>query len=831
MPANDHEHRQSRGAPGGVRGGTRARSAGEHRLIRLQRTAGNAAVAGLMIMRHPVAGTAVHRHTAADLFGAPGTTLADFVSSLSVQADWFAEPSLTAADRTDLHGLLVRSQEGPHILAGVGDLLLTDLRAVGAADWTALAEYGRGRRNSGETVRLIDPAPRPLADRIALGNTLIALKAVIPAATLGSSVSEAQLLDVQASALVPTLAAYFAAFQPNLEMTYEPAAGARPLEFQNMLDLLRGPGTAPFATLLGKVRDLHRFPPAMLTNLVHNFADHSRSRPVHLILQGSHDAAGAFQESVHLFADLVADARNLHLMLEGRDTIADLTAAVPGIAAAYGKPDAAGTPRIGQVMIAGHGESQSVDLAQNDEMNVDPDPANAKQKKDTEDLINALMSNMDPATAKVVYAGCLVGSNPVDAGLPAAGISAHLATSRSLATVTDQAAVAHGIAPGRTQGARASVALGESSSFMDAAGNMAVQYNFDPNAYGDALTYVATGHEPEGLFRAAVEVAATAGPPVAEAQLRARLAMGVTADHEWFDEIIVAAIGVALAGVAPGSGVPAEKLNMLAHMVGPPFLVGNSEDGHGRTVGTLVADVNSQPLAGDLYARIGAQPSFVAPGNAAFRNGRFVIEQAWLNQGGPREVPLVAFLDATPTATVGWMGSRLDVAAIGAFSAGLFGGAATSGRIRLALAWLRADPANADMKAFLTGQVVRPATGPELTPAVTAELDGASPNEVLTDLGVIATAPAAPGGPALPAANAQVRAGHGNEVRIEPQPYLATVIPAGLNVRRLPGMHGSPFEVVHAGDVLQVTGFTHDWAAVDRNGRLGFVLRTKVTPP
>ena len=702
--------------------------------------------------------------------------------------------------------------------------------AVGAADWTALAEYGRGRRNSGETVRLVDPAPRPLADRIALGNTLIALKAAIPPATLGPSVSEAQLLDVQTSALVPKLAAYFTTFQPNLEMTYEPAAGARPLEFQNMIDLLRGPGTGPFASLLGKVRDLHRFPPAMLTNLVHNFADHSRSRPVHLILQGSHDAAGAFQESVHLFADLVADARSLHLMLEGRDTIADLTAAVPGIAAAYGKPDASGTPRIGQVMIAGHGESKSVDLAQNDEMNLDP--ANAKQKKDTEDLINALMSNMDPATARVVYAGCLVGSNPVPAGLPAAGISGHLATSQSLATVTDQAAVAHGIAPGRTQGARASVALGASSSLMDASGNMSVQYDFDPNAYGNALTYVATGHEPEGLFRAAVEVASTAGPPVAEAQLRTRLATGVTAGHEWFDEIIVAAITVALAGVAPGSGVGAEKLNMLAHMVGPPFLVGNSEDGHGRTVGTLVADVNSQPLAGALYTQIGGQPSFLAPGNAAFRNGRFVIEQAWLAQGGARAAPMVAWLDGTPTATVGWMGSRLDTGALAGSSAALFSGApVTSGRIRLALAWLRADPANPDMIAFLMTQVVRPASGPELTPAVTAELDGATPNEVLTELGVIATAPAAPGGPQLPAANAQVRAGHGNEVRIEPQPYLATVIPAGLNVRTLPGMHGSPFEVVHAGDVLQVTGFTHDWAAVDRGGRLGFVLRTKVTQP
>ena len=163
----------------------------------------------------------------------------------------------------------------------------------------------------------------------------------------------------------------------------------------------------------------------------------------------------------------------------------------------------------------------------------------------------------------------------------------------------------------------------------------------------------------------------------------------------------------------------------------------------------------------------------------------------------------------------------------------LFGGpaAVSSGRIRLALAWLRQDPGNADVRAFLLTQVVRPPTGPELSPAVVAELNGAAPDEVLTALGVIATAPAAPGRPELPAANAQVRAGHGNEVRIEPHPYVATVIPAALNVRRLPGMHGAAFEVVHAGDSLQVTGFTHDWAAVDRNGRLGFVHRSKVSAP
>jgi hypothetical protein len=44
-------------------------------------------------------------------------------------------------------------------------------------------------------------------------------------------------------------------------------------------------------------------------------------------------------------------------------------------------------------------------------------------------------------------------------------------------------------------------------------------------------------------------------------------------------------------------------------------------------------------------------------------------------------------------------------------------------------------------------------------------------------------------------------------------------------------MHGAVIAVVHLGDVLDVAGFTHDWAAVDRNGRLGFVHRTLVSAP
>jgi hypothetical protein len=49
-------------------------------------------------------------------------------------------------------------------------------------------------------------------------------------------------------------------------------------------------------------------------------------------------------------------------------------------------------------------------------------------------------------------------------------------------------------------------------------------------------------------------------------------------------------------------------------------------------------------------------------------------------------------------------------------------------------------------------------------------------------------------------------------------------------------MHGKPFVWVPRGTVLDVVGFTHDWAAVDITDRagtakLGFVHRSRITPP
>ena len=137
------------------------------------------------------------------------------------------------------------------------------------------------------------------------------------------------------------------------------------------------------------------------------------------------------------------------------------------------------------------------------------------------------------------------------------------------------------------------------------------------------------------------------------------------------------------------------------------------------------------------------------------------------------------------------------------------------------------------MKAYLDALVVSPPSGPELAPVLTAQLGGIVDTEVLELLGrLTATAPpASPGATPLPAAKVEVDASGTNKVRVEPRPYQATVAPHTLNVRAKPGMHGEPFAWAHRSDVLDVVGFTHDWAAIDMGGRLGFVHRTTISAP
>jgi len=160
------------------------------------------------------------------------------------------------------------------------------------------------------------------------------------------------------------------------------------------------------------------------------------------------------------------------------------------------------------------------------------------------------------------------------------------------------------------------------------------------------------------------------------------------------------------------------------------------------------------------------------------------------------------------------------------------GATATGGRLRLALAWLRRDLArgagiiNADVRTFLDAQVLTPFSGAELNLAKRNQLGGLAERSVLDALGHLAPVVVPPGGgDPVPAANAEVRRRRPvalNEVLLVPD------MPFARNVRDKPGMHGLPFAWLERGDIVNVMGTTHDWVAIDSNGRLGFVANTQV---
>jgi hypothetical protein len=387
------------------------------------------------------------------------------------------------------------------------------------------------------------------------------------------------------------------------------------------------------------------------------------------------------------------------------------------------------------------------------------------------------------------------------------------------------------------EGARASVALSDSKSLQDAAGNLHVDYTFDPTSFGNANIYVATGREPEGLMRSAVELAAV-NPVVAANQLRLRHA--VPAKDTWYDPVTLIFVKAALDGVPPGGAADVVKLNQLAAMA-PHFLLSYWAS---RSIAFFGAHVNvNPPVATNLYAEVLAIPAMNAPGDIKVKQGHFILELAWCMMNGARSANVITYLDSSADLTSEILEQHLDIQWLNAAlsSTVLFpvGAAPTDGRVRLAIAWINKDNNNADVKAFLDSQVIVAGPRPRLQPSVIAQLSNpADEDNILMILGRLAPMiPPKGGGPSLPAANADAfpdfKGPAMNDIMIDSNIYTAIVIPPAyvLNVRTLPSMAGIPFHWLKRGESVNVMGFVHNWAAVDINGKPGFAHKNFLSAP
>ncbi len=803
--------------------------------VSLQHAAGNRAVAGIVarktappVQRDAVNPTPVARLDRTALLGDgtpgnPGTTLGTFRAYITTQADWFVEPTLTAADRDLLWKLVLMLQGSDHIGTALARVTLADLGATAAADMVFVRAYAEGAKSVPSTVRIVRP-DASIARVIQLGKAMVDLATFVPSPVLRICIDQTGLETLVDNGLVPVLSDYYKDFSPTIE---------NPAEQGPLLALLRT-GLAPFAPLKDWVHDLHVFTPATRNQLVTNVADKGRTKPVLLVLMSGLDWNAAFFQAANLEA-AVLNNKNLALVIQGAKSLADETVQLNKVADDYGQIPAPGAKaRLGQVVIAGHGASTLVEqttpgtgAVSGGEKYVSYNQAQihpVSPGDDSERLIDALLLRMDPAAARVVFAGCLVGSHDVpetptlsNVGTASAEINAALKANPNLRDLVNQRMAALKI-KGTVQAANASTTF--SAFNLDAAGKAQLSLGWDRDIGGPKAAYVKTGIEPEGALRAALETWAdpALGPAWTTQAMRDHVA-AIAARTEWWASITRTAFTIALPPV--GTNVKPDVIANLAHRVEPWLLAGWDTTANAGRLARAVKPAEA-PV---LYPVMMASDRWTT-----FPHLPLIVQQAWMQVDAAREADFLAAIGAT-TFTRTKLTPMLDAGLIDPHLPTLLTTAtpATPSRAQLFLALTLAISRGAAMPLDVRN-LLRSAAGGVSTitfPAalgVPALLDGASELGVLRDIGLAPGAPPPVGSPPVPDdANADLNKDKTNETFISVSPRETIIAGLTRSVRKKPGFLAMPIGSLKAGDVARVVGMTAGWTAIDFNGKIGFV--------
>jgi hypothetical protein len=849
-------------------------------------------------LRHPVITTTSQRWTESEILtggrvpatsggGSTGPmTLADFADWSTAQPDWFV--GLSEGLRTDLWQLHALLLEGPHIRAGLGLMTVANLRPElgNAAHMNALRAYARGFIETENTVSLTVPTA-VVATAIDLGERMDWLVTNVGGAALREAMPEADFRFYAGNATAwANLQQYITNFHPFLE-TADRRPTPDPLSDNARLRRLvtDAAGIGPLLSLAGRIRNLHRFPRALLNDQVRLWGTAGTTNPpVTLAVQSGHDWNNAFaptDENVLPPLALPSETRFRLLIYEGPESLAAATTVISGLRASFGA--------IRDVIIVGHGESRQIGLAGagapvrgggftrylgEEPLDVGP---GAPSTPATEAFFDALLGAMDPATARVVFTGCLVGTTsvpqqvrdaittlprpPTDAEIRAFYSDPNRVPLAEWLNARPAATGLSGFGSSFVTGARADT--GAPAGVIDpATGRAAIQYNFDPAAFQTAQQYILTGREPTGLMRAIRELMVR-NLPLAQTSIALRMATPPPIVDPWWDAIARLMATVAAPAVAANDLVRVHQLDAIA---GTVFLtLWSPQLTRDRLVNFSAAD------AAVLFpAMLAATPGTLYPQETP--RMRIVVQQSWAIIDNTRASAFLAELDAMalPTAAAGPAGPGpapaprpvvcadivplIDAARLGPMLGTLLPvpppAAPTRGQFLLSLLLAMRNAPRTTAPGAGDPQVLRflhalAAPTRSLPAAATPLLAGfAAESDILDRLGLGAATSLTPTGPTPSGATDPANARLGgatdatNDVRIEPPAYMATVLPSAVNVRNRPSMSGTPVHFFSRGQVIRVVGWVHDWAAVEFSdrwhghvGALGFVYRSTISPP
>ena len=439
-------------------------------------------------------------------------TLTQFDGYARTQADWATGPAI-GADKDKLWALLEKARSQEAFLAGCGPMNVAGILPVmtDAKRLAALEHYCAAVHKDRATVE-IEPTGN-LGEAIKMGDALPTLEATPGGVTIKTIMKQqsgkTQLQDMIADKAIDPFTKYVQTSHPVL-MANDGA------EIDSYLAMkAEGVDPAAYKAKVPRIRNLHRFEKAALDALAVNEGDTSKTKPFTLILHSALDHNGAFHRDPNI-TKVAKHPKNVTIMIEGKETLAEVQADIDPLAKQYGKGD-----KIDQVMFAGHGAARIIELAGKvkdgkdgdgkdtvvaDSDDVDLDNNQAR----TDALFTELMNHMDPASPnhRVIFNACLTNSNAVEGPLDPdpvkaqAQIKAAIAKDASLATTFKEKAKAMG-KDIDSRGANGSI--GEIGLINRTTGALDLVSTTDPHVTDTKIKYVELGKEPEGVMRAVVE--------------------------------------------------------------------------------------------------------------------------------------------------------------------------------------------------------------------------------------------------------------------------------------------------------------------------------------
>lgn len=662
------------------------------------------------------------------------------------QMDWANDPKLTEMERNVIWGIIDWGLSGLSTLtikAIVNEVLADSKNLTYIKNY---CEAMNGALGGGPTVQLIQlnnvseiEKQGKWVEKLnkTIGGPMV--KATIPLAAFKTLIADE-----------PT-AESFLTYYTNQDPILQTPTGE---EVKAYVTLVKDEGAkmSDYTGSLPDIRNYHKFEKASLDKLKGDKGQ--KDLPLTLVLQSLYDHNGAFIRHQHV-NKVIQNAKTRVFAIEGPSVakIKELTAT--GLADIAKKHGMGG--KITQIMVAGHGNSTTVEAAgdktvakknpdtgeytSNPKGEVDLYLGNASYDKFWGDFFEAAFNNMDTKGGlkpKVLLRACLTSSNQIDYNLLKTSlvgkglnlddkkIDPTTTANQTLirAAIKDQYAkhgslvtMLQGKAKGRADvlGAQASISASTTGSIDEKTGELGVIAITDPKVAGPKIEYVRHGIEPIGALKAVIESWADDKDKCFK-QMQERINNPVNTNDGFIIQLLYSTILANYKDDILAANKLVDTAGTLSHIA-----LGGAECRPVSLKNDEMIQKHKAAFYPALYLKFGVSFAMLA------------IYQDWMQTDKTKGKDFVDLL-ANGGLNRPNVKNYLDFSMLKADVATLLSGSgALRGRILLALIGFIDNKQNADCKTFLNTQVDKDKV---LVQEVKDELKGYSEDKLRSDLGL-----------------------------------------------------------------------------------------------